>query len=54
MNYFEAALFLGCFFLSPPWTGAHGTHEGAITATVSRETMWFLRKVLQPLESLGH
>lgn len=38
----------------PPWAGAHGTHEGAIIPTVSREIMCFLRTVLQPLESLGH
>lgn len=49
MNYFEAALFLDCFFLFPPWAGAHDVHEGAITAAASREIMCFLRKVLQPL-----
>lgn len=40
MNYFEDTLFLGCFF-SPPWAGAHDTHEGAVAAAASNV---FLKK----------
>lgn len=54
MNYFEAALFLGCFFLPSPWAGAQDIHEGDVTATASRKIMCFLRKVLQPFVAFGH
>lgn len=48
MNYFEAALFVGCFLLFP-----HGleltTFMKKLSLTLaSREIMWVLRKILQP------
>lgn len=54
MNYFEAALFLGFFFLSPPWAGAHDMQEGAVNAAASGEVMCFLRKVFQPFVAPGY